>query len=293
MSGQWPPEEYYNIPDFEDKRKRGDDGTLTARYSPSVVFFNLTRTGRPADSRYNYPFDNGYRKEWRQEGVSVDGGETYQVPTISAVIIGNETGYIINLTSQIVNTAWQQKSSLAFCAAIILVQIAFFFCNVKLAIDIDTQIRLQSLNLGSIVFLLNAQYLETILFIASPSMLSGVTNIMCFLGFLNAGSLFPLIFRITTLYVQNINQMRHTQCQIIGRLMGMLLGTILPAVIIIILAYFIPLVATFVLVMISTSYMIAYVLILLIKNYKPTYPLYYVFLNFVDKSMILCYLFGM
>lgn len=59
------------------------------------------------------------------------------------------------------------------------------------------------------------------------------------------------------------------------------------------LSYVIPFIATFVLVIITTSYMIAYILILLIKNYKPSYPLYYVFVNLLDKCLILCYLFGM
>lgn len=124
-------------------------------------------------------------------------------------------------------------------------------------------------------------------------MLSGVTNLMSFLGFINIGSLFPLMIRITILYTLEFNQANISHTSIMLRILGILFGTILPAILIIMLSYVIPFIATFVLVIITTSYMIAYVLILLIKNYKPSYPLYYVFVNLLDKCLILCYLFGM
>lgn len=77
------------------------------------------------------------------------------------------------------------------------------------------------------------------------------------------------------------------------RLIGLLLCSILPAILIVILAYFVPLIVTFILVVILAQHTFVYVITVIVKGHKPTYPLYYIILNTADKALVLTYIFGL
>lgn len=124
------------------------------------------------------------------------------VPLMNLAIVGQEVGYKFNVSAPVGNSAYQQKSALVFAAMIVAVQVGLMLSNVKLSVATDTLNRFKNLGVVSVVFLLNAQYLEAILFISSPSMLSGVTNLMALLSILNIGSLFPLMMRFSILLSQ-------------------------------------------------------------------------------------------
>jgi len=80
----------------------------------------------------------------------------------------------------------------------------------------------------------------------------------------------------------------------IFKMYGLVLITVGPAIIIMGLAYVVPFVVTFILVLCCCSYLLVNSIIKLVRgDGKPAFPLYFVLINFVSKALLLTYVFGM
>ena len=78
------------------------------------------------------------------------------------------------------------------------------------------------------------------------------------------------------------------------KIIGLVLSTVGPAIIILMLAYFIPILATFIIVLICCSFMLVNSITKFVRgDGKPAFPLYFIIINFIDKVLLLVYLFGM
>lgn len=112
---------------------------------------------------------------------------------------------------------------------------------------------------------------------------------------MSIGALFPMVIRIVlVIYMGQVQQGRERTCTMLWKIIGLVFSTVGPAIVILMLAYFIPILATFIIVLLCCSFMFVNTLTKLIRgDGKPAFPLYFIFINFIDKTLLLVYLFGM
>lgn len=167
--------------------------------------------------------------------------------------------------------------------------------SVKFSIDTNTPARVRQLSFVSLAIHMNSEYLVCILFITSPQLVPGLVNLQSFFSFMSIGALFPMVIRVVlVIYMGQVQQGRERTCTMLWKIIGLVLSTVGPAIVILALAYFIPILATFIIVLACCSFMFANTLTKLIRgDGKPAFPLYFIFINFVDKTVLLVYLFGM
>ena len=103
-----------------------------------------------------------------------------------------------------------------------------------------------------------------------------------------------VIRTVLVIYMGQNIQVQEMTCIMILKVVGLVLTTVGPAIIILMLSYLIPIIATFYICLICCSSMLVNSITKLIRgDGKPAFPLYFVFINFIDKVILMIDLFGM
>ncbi|CAL6099605.1 C3HC4 type (RING finger) and transmembrane domain-containing protein [Hexamita inflata] len=285
----WPNATQWNV----DPSINGDDKKL--KKCKTQVYFTLSQSLRQISKKNNYPPDTNLRRAWRAEAQAFN--DTHEnVPTASIQFVSLDCGFQVNMTNvQIKNYARSQLNGLIFYAVIVISQIIMASASIKFTIDTNSSARVKQLNFIALSFHMNSEYLVCILYITSTSFVGGLLNIQSFLSFITIGSLFPMIIRtVLMIYVNNQQNDNQGMGKMIIKILLLVLSTVGPAVLILLLAYFIPILATFVLVLLTCSFMFVTSVAKFIKgDGKPAFPLYFIFANLLNKCLLLSYIFGM
>ncbi|KAH0570189.1 Zinc finger, C3HC4 type (RING finger) and transmembrane domain-containing protein [Spironucleus salmonicida] len=279
---------YTNDPKIIEK---ADNNEIKRKSCDVYLLFEYGKTTRNSITSQYLP-DNQIRRQWHILSKKIS-DTLEEVPQITYQLFSNNCSFEFSGIGPISNSAQSEHAGASFFAVFLVLEFLLAFVAVTYVIKYQSPARIQALSLPSVIFHLNSEYLCSILFIISTSQIPGLRNIAALLAFFGFVVLVPVLLHAVLKIQIFANQFMTNFKKYLFVLLGLTFSMICPGLILLLIAFFVPYLATLILCLIMSSYLLIAILHKFIKaDGKVCYPLYFTLVNCVVKVFLLIYCFG-